>query len=85
MEGIGTAHKLTIMSAIAFGSTLQFEEKAYTEGNGGISPADIGFAEELGYRIKALGIAGKRSVESRCGCIHAGSQHSPAGKRQRRR
>lgn len=66
VEGIDAAHKLTIMSAIAFGIPLQFE-KTYTEGISGISPADIGFAEELGYRIKHLGIARKtaRGVEMR--------------------
>ena len=63
VEGIDAAHKLTIMSAIAFGIPLQFE-KTYTE-LGCISPADISFAEELGYRIKHLGIARKRPVEMR--------------------
>ena len=66
VEGIDAAHKLTIMSAIAFGIPLQFE-KTYTEGISGISPVDISFAEELGYRIKHLGIARKtvRGVEMR--------------------
>ena len=66
VEGIDAAHKLTIMSAIAFGIPLQFE-KTYTEGISGISPADISFAEELGYRIKHLGIARKtaRGLEMR--------------------
>ena len=66
VEGIDAAHKLTIMSAIAFDIPLQFE-KTYTEGISGISPADISFAEELGYRIKHLGIARKtaRGVEMR--------------------
>ena len=66
VEGIDAAHKLTIMSAIAFGIPLQFE-KTYIEGIGGISSADISFAEELGYRIKHLGIARKtvRGVEMR--------------------
>ena len=66
VQGIDAAHKLTIMSAIAFGIPLQFE-KTYTEGISGISPADISFAEELGYRIKHLGIARKtaRGVEMR--------------------
>ena len=66
VEGIDAAHKLTIMSAIAFGIPLQFE-RIYTEGISGISPADISFAEELGYRIKHLGIARKtaRGVEMR--------------------
>ena len=66
VEGIDAAHKLTIMSSIAFGIPLQFE-KAYTEGISGISPTDISFAEELGYRIKHLGITRKtdRGVEMR--------------------
>ena len=66
VEGIDAAHKLTIMSAIAFGIPLQFE-KTYTEGISGISPADISFAEEFGYRIKHLGIARKtaRGLEMR--------------------
>ena len=66
VEGIDAAHKLTIMSAIAFGIPLQFE-KTYTEGISGVSPTDISFAEELGYRIKHLGIARKtaRGVEMR--------------------
>ncbi len=66
VEGIDAAHKLTIMSAIAFGIPLQFE-KTYTEGISGISPADISFAQELGYRITHLGIARKtaRGVEMR--------------------
>ena len=66
VEGIDAAHKLTIMSAIAFGIPLQFE-KTYTEGISCISLADISFAEELGYRIKHLGIARKtaRGVEMR--------------------
>ncbi|MGA1054841.1 MAG: homoserine dehydrogenase [Pseudohongiellaceae bacterium] len=66
VEGIDAAHKLTIMSAIAFGIQLQFE-KTYTEGISGISATVISFAEELGYRIKHLGIARKtvRGVEMR--------------------
>jgi len=66
VEGIDAAHKLTIMSAIAFGIPLQFE-KTYTEGISSISLTDISFAEELGYRIKHLGIARKtvRGVEMR--------------------
>src|SRR5947207_6079332 len=55
VEGIDAAHKLTIMSAIAFGVPMQFE-KAYTEGISKLTHEDIGYAEELGYRIKLLGI-----------------------------
>jgi homoserine dehydrogenase len=55
IEGIDAAHKLTIMSAIAFGITMQFD-RAYTEGISGLAREDIRYAEELGYRIKLLGI-----------------------------
>jgi len=55
IQGIDAAHKLTIMSAIAFGVPMQFD-KAYTEGIAQLTQADIRYAEELGYRIKLLGI-----------------------------
>jgi len=55
IEGIDAAHKLTIMSAIAFGVPMQFE-KVYTEGISKLTGEDIRYAEELGYRIKLLGI-----------------------------
>jgi len=55
IEGIDAAHKLTILSAIAFGIPMQFE-KAYTEGISRLTKEDIRYAEELGYRIKLLGI-----------------------------
>jgi homoserine dehydrogenase len=55
IEGIDAAHKLTIMSAIAFGIPMQFK-KAYTEGISQLTREDIRYAEELGYRIKLLGI-----------------------------
>jgi homoserine dehydrogenase len=55
IEGIDAAHKLTIMSAIAFGIPMQFE-KVYTEGISKLSAKDIAYAEQLGYRIKLLGI-----------------------------
>jgi homoserine dehydrogenase len=58
VEGIDAAHKLTILASIAFGIPLQFE-KAYTEGISGITIEDIRYADELGYRIKHLGIARK--------------------------
>ncbi len=56
VEGIDAAHKLTILASIAFGIPLQFD-KAYTEGISAITPADVEYAEELGYRIKHLGIS----------------------------
>ena len=55
VEGIDAAHKLTIMSAIAFGMPMKFAE-AYTEGITKLQQTDIKYAEELGYRIKLLGI-----------------------------
>ncbi|GGO78593.1 homoserine dehydrogenase [Marinobacterium nitratireducens] len=56
VEGIDAAHKLTILASLAFGIPLQFE-KAYTEGISQITQDDVKFAEELGYRIKHLGIS----------------------------
>lgn len=58
VEGIDAGHKLTILAAIAFGIPLQFD-KVYTEGITKITRADVAYAEELGYRIKSLGIARK--------------------------
>jgi len=55
IEGIDAAHKLTIMSAIAFGIPMQLD-KAYTEGISALTQEDIRYAEQLGYRIKLLGI-----------------------------
>ena len=58
IEGIDAGHKLTIMSAIAFGIPMQFG-KAYTEGITKLTREDIRYAEQLGYRIKLLGITKK--------------------------
>lgn len=58
VEGIDAAHKLTILASLAFGIELQFD-KIYTEGISKITIEDIRYAEELGYRIKHLGIACK--------------------------
>ena len=55
IEGVDAAHKLTILSAIAFGIPMQFD-KAYTEGISKLTKEDIQYAEELGYGIKLLGI-----------------------------
>jgi len=66
VEGIDAAHKLTILSSIAFGIPLQFD-KTYTEGITRIERQDVVFADELGYRIKHLGIAHKteKGIEMR--------------------
>jgi homoserine dehydrogenase len=55
IEGVDAGHKLTIMSAIAFGIPMQFD-KCYREGISKLTQADIRYAEQLGYRIKLLGI-----------------------------
>ena len=55
IEGVDAAHKVTVMSAIAFGIPVQFD-KAYIEGITKLSSVDITYAEQLGYRIKLLGI-----------------------------
>ena len=66
IEGVDAAHKATIMSAIAFGIPVQFD-KAYVEGITKLGAQDIRYAEQLGYRIKLLGITKRtdRGVELR--------------------
>ena len=66
VEGIDAAHKLTIMSAIAFGVPMQFD-KAYAEGIARLTREDIRYAEELGYRIKLLGITRRTRVNGKEG------------------
>ena len=56
VEGIDSAHKLSILAAIAFGTELQFD-KVYTKGISEVTAEDIRYATELGYTIKHLGIA----------------------------
>ncbi len=59
IEGIDAGHKVTLMSAIAFGVPVQFD-RAYVEGITKLQAADITYAEQLGYRIKLLGITKRR-------------------------
>jgi homoserine dehydrogenase len=61
IEGVDAAHKLTLMSAIAFGIPVQFES-AHVEGISRLQAADITYAEHLGYRIKLLGITKRTSA-----------------------
>jgi homoserine dehydrogenase len=61
IEGVDAAHKLTIMAAIGFGIPMQFAA-AYTEGISKLTREDIQYAEQLGYRIKLLGIT-KRTAK----------------------
>ena len=61
VEGVDAAHKLSIMSAIAFGNSINFD-KVYIEGISKLDAVDIKYAEQLGYRIKLLGIT-KRTSE----------------------
>ncbi|RLQ22755.1 homoserine dehydrogenase [Seongchinamella sediminis] len=66
VEGIDAAHKLVILASLAFGMPLQFSS-VYTEGIARVTPDDVEYAEELGYRIKHLGVAkqGDEGVELR--------------------
>ncbi|MEW6762954.1 MAG: homoserine dehydrogenase [Pseudomonadota bacterium] len=66
IEGVDAAHKLTIMSAIAFGIPVQFD-KAYIEGISQLQARDIRYAEQLGYRIKLLGITRRTQTEGKEG------------------
>jgi len=59
IEGFDAAHKATLMASIAFGIPVQFD-KCHVEGITGLDSADIRYAEQLGYRIKLLGIARRR-------------------------
>ncbi len=67
IQGVDAAHKITLMSAIAFGIPVQFD-KAYVEGITALAGQDIKYAEQLGYRIKLLGIT-KRSVDPTNGAL----------------
>lgn len=66
VEGIDAAHKLSILAAIAFGMPIDFEH-VFTEGITQITRMDVEYAEQLGYRIKHLGIARKteKGIEMR--------------------
>src|SRR5437868_5203138 len=66
IEGVDAAHKLTILSALAYGIPMQFA-KCYKEGISKLTREDIGYAEGLGYRIKLLGITrrAKKGIELR--------------------
>ncbi len=66
IEGVDAAHKLTILAALAFGIPMQLD-KCFREGIQKLTRADIGYAEELGYRIKLLGITRRagRGIELR--------------------
>ena len=66
IEGVDAAHKATIMSAIAFGVPVQFD-KAHVEGITKLQATDIRYAEQLGYRIKLLGIAKRTQVNGTAG------------------
>ncbi|NOQ41406.1 MAG: homoserine dehydrogenase [Desulfuromusa sp.] len=55
IEGVDTAHKIALLSALCFGTTVDFEQ-VYTEGISNISAIDIQFAEQMGYKIKLLAI-----------------------------
>ncbi|MCF8149540.1 MAG: homoserine dehydrogenase [Burkholderiaceae bacterium] len=66
IEGVDAAHKITILSALAFGIPMQFD-KAHIEGISQLDPDDIKYAEQLGYRIKLLGITRRRQMNGKAG------------------
>ncbi len=66
IEGVDAAHKITILSALAFGIPMQFD-KAHVEGISQLDPDDIKYAEQLGYRIKLLGITRRRQMNGKAG------------------
>jgi homoserine dehydrogenase len=62
IEGIDAAHKLTVLATLAFGWRVPFE-RVYVEGVSGITPMDISYARELGYKVKSLAIAKQQDGE----------------------
>jgi homoserine dehydrogenase len=86
IEGVDAAHKATIMSAIAFGIPVQFD-KAYVEGITKLGATDIRYAEQLGYRIKLLGITKRTPTNRRRRAARApqpGAVQAPDRQRRRR-
>ena len=66
IEGVDAAHKITILSALAFGIPMQLA-KAHVEGISQLDALDIKYAEQLGYRIKLLGITRRRQLDGKAG------------------
>lgn len=66
VEGVDAAHKITILSALAFGIPMQFD-RAHIEGISQLEADDIRYAEQLGYRIKLLGITRRRELNGKAG------------------
>jgi homoserine dehydrogenase len=62
IEGIDAAHKITVLAALAFGCRVPFAQ-VYVEGISGITPMDISYAQELGYKVKSLAIAKQQNGE----------------------
>ena len=84
IEGVDAAHKATLMSAIAFGIPVQFD-KAYVEGITKLRRSDIRYAEQLGYRIKLLGITKRTRQGHRAArAPEPGAGQAPDRQRRRR-
>jgi homoserine dehydrogenase len=62
IDGIDAAHKITVLAALAFGCQVPFS-RVYVEGISGITPMDIGYAREFGYKVKSLAIAKQHDGE----------------------
>ena len=84
VEGIDAAHKLTILSAIAFGIPMQFD-RAYMEGISKLTREDIRYAESLGYRIKLLGITKLTRAGDRAARAPDARPGAPLDRERRRR
>ena len=84
IEGVDAAHKLTILSALAFGIPMQFK-KCFREGIQKLTKADIRYAEELGYRIKLLGITKKTRQGHRAARASDAGPRAPPDRQRRRR
>ena len=62
IDGIDAAHKITVLATLAFGCRVPFAQ-VYVEGISGITPMDISYARELGYKVKSLAIAKQQDGE----------------------
>ena len=80
VEGIDAAHKLSILAALAFDVGFGMEG-VFTEGIAGVTAEDIGYAAELGYGIKHLGIAGVPAMASRPACTRRSCRNTPCWRR----
>ena len=80
VEGHDTAQKLAILASLAFGIKVE-QSAVYVEGISSIAPEDLAWADELGYRVKLLGVAVKTDKGSSSACIRPWCRKTPPSRR----